>query len=97
MWLQRRASSASSTGFDPHVLLELWPLAGLVGCAGWLHRCASLVVGGGSASWRVGLAACRRGDCSRGYLLVSGLKSVRPQASVSALTCCIAFVVCALC
>ena len=57
MWLQRRASSTSSTGFDPHVLLEVWPLVGLVGCAGWLHRCASLEVGGESASWRVGLAA----------------------------------------
>ena len=41
---------ASSTGFDPHVLLELWPLAGLVGCAGWPRRCASLVVCGVSGS-----------------------------------------------
>ena len=39
------------------MLPELWPLVGLVGCAGWLHRCASLEVGGESASWRVGLAA----------------------------------------
>eukprot|EP01052_Picozoa_sp_SAG31_P080624 SAG31_NODE_40439_length_280_cov_14.674033_1_plen_48_part_10 len=48
MWLQRRVSSASSTGFDPHVLPEVWLLVGLVGCAGWLHRCARLEVGGGS-------------------------------------------------
>ena len=41
---------ASSTGFDPHVLLELWPLAGLVGCAGWPRRCDSLVVCGVSGS-----------------------------------------------
>ena len=43
------------------MLPELWPLVGVVGCAGWLHRCGSLEVGGGSASWRVGLAALQGG------------------------------------
>ena len=68
MWLQRRVSSASSTGFDPHVLPEVWLLVGLVGCAGWLHRCASLVVGGGSSSWLVELAALQEGRLCEGIL-----------------------------
>eukprot|EP01052_Picozoa_sp_SAG31_P023918 SAG31_NODE_2002_length_6689_cov_120.013202_5_plen_99_part_00 len=41
---------ASSTGFNSHVLLELWALAGLVGGAGWLWRCAGLVVCAASGS-----------------------------------------------
>ena len=41
---------ASSTGFDPRVLPDLWLLAGLVGGVGWLRRCAGLVVGAASAS-----------------------------------------------
>ena len=57
----RSISRQSSTGFDPHVLPELWPLVGVVGCAGWARRCASLEVGGGSASWLVGLVALQEG------------------------------------
>ena len=59
---------ASSTGFDPHVLPEVWPLAGLVGCVGWPRRSASLVVCGASASWRVGLAVLQEGRLCEGIL-----------------------------
>ena len=45
----------------------------------------------GEWGWR----RCRRGDCSRPASAVSGLKSVRAQALVSAATACITFVVCA--
>ena len=48
---------ASSTGFDPRVLPGVWPLAGLVGGAGWLWRCAGLVVCAASGSWIVRPAA----------------------------------------
>ena len=57
---------ASSTGFDPHVLPEVWPLAGLVGCVGWPRSSASLVVCGASASWLVGLAVLQEGRLCEG-------------------------------
>ena len=59
---------ASSTGFDPHVLPEVWPLAGLVGCVGWPRRSASLVVCGASASWLVRPAALQEGRLFEGML-----------------------------
>lgn len=43
------------------MLPELWPLVGVVGCAGWPRRCGSLEVGGGSSSWLVELAALQGG------------------------------------
>ena len=50
------------------MLPELWPLVGLVGCAGWPWRCASLEVGGGSSSWLVELAALQEGRLCEGIL-----------------------------
>ena len=50
------------------MLLELWPLAGMVGCAGWPRRCASLEVGGGNGRWLVGLAELQEGSLFEAYV-----------------------------
>ena len=50
------------------MLPEVWLLVGLVGCAGWLHRCARLEVGGGCSSWLVELAALQEGRLCEGIL-----------------------------
>ena len=67
------------------MLLELWPLAGAVGCVGWPWRCASLVVGGGSSSWLVELAALQEG---RLFESSHGGKWAEIGASASLSECC---------
>ena len=81
----RSISRQSSTGFDPHVLPELWPLVGVVGCAGWPRRCGSLEVGGGSSSWLVELAALQGG---RQFESSIGGQWAEIEASASLSECC---------